>query len=478
MTRFRIAELGGPGRSGTPCSGTGGGSPAAVKASSLTDGMRTAAARPRPLASRPAACRTQGDTVMQGLMQDFQLTLPHFFDRAERMFPTKQIVTVAAHRQGAVDLRRVGRAHPPPRRRARRPRHLRRRPGGDVLLEHRAPPRAVLRRPVQRPGAAHAEPAAVPRAGHLHRQPRRRRGDLRRQDGGRAAVAAAADVRARAAHRRDRRRRSVRHERPGPRQGGPRLRGLLAAAEPVEWHVEDENQAASMCYTSGTTGQPQGRRLQPPLDLAAHDGRHAHRRHRCLGDRRRAAGRPDVPRQRLGSRPRRGRRRRRPRDARSRPLAQGDRRPDRDRAGHPRRRRPHDLDGCAPRAQGPRHVVAAGHPVRRIGGPSGPVGGLPRADRAADHAGVGHDRDQPGGHRRAHQVEPRRRHRRRARRPPHDRRPRAAGRRAARAVARRRREPALGRRVAGRAAGGGAVDRPGVLQRRPLAASPSPRTAG
>jgi fatty-acyl-CoA synthase len=33
---------------------------------------------------------------------------------------------------------------------------------------------------------------------------------------------------------------------------------LLAGAQPVEWHVEDENQAASMCYTSGTTGNPKG----------------------------------------------------------------------------------------------------------------------------------------------------------------------------------------------------------------------------
>lgn len=37
-----------------------------------------------------------------------------------------------------------------------------------------------------------------------------------------------------------------------------RYEDLLAAAEPVEWHVEDENQAASMCYTSGTTGNPKG----------------------------------------------------------------------------------------------------------------------------------------------------------------------------------------------------------------------------
>ncbi len=33
---------------------------------------------------------------------------------------------------------------------------------------------------------------------------------------------------------------------------------LLGQAEPVDWHVDDENQAASMCYTSGTTGNPKG----------------------------------------------------------------------------------------------------------------------------------------------------------------------------------------------------------------------------
>ena len=33
---------------------------------------------------------------------------------------------------------------------------------------------------------------------------------------------------------------------------------LLGQAAPVEWHVADENQAASMCYTSGTTGNPKG----------------------------------------------------------------------------------------------------------------------------------------------------------------------------------------------------------------------------
>jgi fatty-acyl-CoA synthase len=33
---------------------------------------------------------------------------------------------------------------------------------------------------------------------------------------------------------------------------------LVSAADPVEWNVTDEHQAASMCYTSGTTGNPKG----------------------------------------------------------------------------------------------------------------------------------------------------------------------------------------------------------------------------
>ena len=33
---------------------------------------------------------------MQGLMQDFPLTLPNYFDRAEQLFPAKEIVTATA----------------------------------------------------------------------------------------------------------------------------------------------------------------------------------------------------------------------------------------------------------------------------------------------------------------------------------------------------------------------------------------------
>jgi acyl-CoA synthetase (AMP-forming)/AMP-acid ligase II len=66
------------------------------------------------------------------------------------------------------------------------------------------------------------------------------------------------------------------------------------------WPTFDENTASSMCYTSGTTGNPEGRALQPPLDAAAHLCDRAAGRDGPVGARRDAAGGADVPRQRLG----------------------------------------------------------------------------------------------------------------------------------------------------------------------------------
>ena len=195
---------------------------------------------------------------MQGLMQDVPLTLPHFFERAEQLFFDKEIVTATATGLRAHDLRRLGRAHPPARRRARRPRHQRGRPGGHLRLEHGPPPRAVLRGAVHRPGPAHAQHPAVPRAAHLHRQPRRGRGHLRRPVAARAPVAARRPARDRPPLRGDGRRQGRGAE--PRRRAGPihDYEDLLAAADPVDFGVDDENRAASMCYTSGTTGNPKG----------------------------------------------------------------------------------------------------------------------------------------------------------------------------------------------------------------------------
>ena len=45
--------------------------------------------------------RTPGGNAMQGLMQDRPLTLDHFFDRAETLFPKKEVVTATGHRHRA-----------------------------------------------------------------------------------------------------------------------------------------------------------------------------------------------------------------------------------------------------------------------------------------------------------------------------------------------------------------------------------------
>ena len=170
---------------------------------------------------------------------------------------------------------------------------------------------------------------------------------------------------------------------------------LLAAAEPVEFHVDDEHRAASMCYTSGTTGNPKG-------VVYSHRSTFLHTMGAMtadsLGARESDVILPVVPMfhaNAWGLAHAAVAIRRDARDARPRPVGPVDRQPRRERAGDRRRRRADDLDGRAARAEGSRHVVAAGDPVRRVGRAEGVVGGLPRADRPADPAGVGHDRDEP-----------------------------------------------------------------------------------
>ena len=225
-------------------------------------------------------------------------------DAGRRLPPCRAAVRAqdTRHRHGGRrdhhDDRRVGRACPAPRDGARHARHQRRRAGRHVLLEHRAAPRALLRGPVHRPGAAHAQHPAVPRAAGLHRQPRAGRGRLRRPLAGPAARAAGRQAGVGAPLHRDRRRRRRR----GPGRVA-RLRDPARRHRAVRRHVQRrgrEHRRRDVLHL-GHHRQPQGRRLLAPLGgaaLADHVGR---RRVRLVRTRRRAARRPDVPRQRVGS---------------------------------------------------------------------------------------------------------------------------------------------------------------------------------
>jgi hypothetical protein len=81
------------------------------------------------------------------------------------------------------------------------------------------------------------------------------------------------------------------------------LRGpAVDVSEDVVWGDFDEKTACGLCYTSGTTGQPQGRALLAPLQLHPHAAGHAVDRAGRSPVRGHPAGRADVPRQRLGHR--------------------------------------------------------------------------------------------------------------------------------------------------------------------------------
>ena len=224
----------------------------------------------------------------------------------------------------------------------------------------------------------------------------------------------------------------------------------------------------AMCYTSGTTGQPEGRDVQPSQHVPALDDGHVDRQHRARRERPDAGDRADVPRQRVGHAVRGVDGRRRPGVPAAVPAGRAAGADHRGDAADADRRGADGADRPVDQRPRRRPVVAAPRDVRWVGGAAGADRGLLRRLRRADRAGLGHDRDQPGvrdrssteGHgwrRRGHVAGAHR--------------PRPSRRRAAH-HRRQRRDGAVGRRVARRDRGPRPVD-----HRLVLPASTIPRSS-
>ena len=216
---------------------------------------------------------------MRSTMQDFPLTIGTILRHGSEVHGDGEVVTATADGSRTRVLRRHRHARRPAGQRPARPGDHRRPAGRHLPVEQRRAPRGLPRDPVDGRGAAHAEHPAVPRAADLHRQPRRGQGRHRRRLAGPAAGQAAA-----------------RASRPSSTCSSPARRRRhadldvaarrAAAGAPVRRPAGrrrttrfagptlDERDAAAMCYTSGTTGNPKGvvyshRSVVPALDGAS-----------------------------------------------------------------------------------------------------------------------------------------------------------------------------------------------------------------
>ena len=174
-------------------------------------------------------------------MQDYPLTLPMILRRAETLFADSEIVTASP---GGLERTTTARGPSAPTALAACSTSWASAPtAGSATFGWNTARHleCYYAGSVHRPGPAHAEHPPVRRPAHLHRQPRRGRGDLRRSEPAPAALAARADVRDRQALRRHGRRRRLRDPRRRRRHRVHDYETLLAAASPVEFDVDDEN---------------------------------------------------------------------------------------------------------------------------------------------------------------------------------------------------------------------------------------------
>ena len=342
---------------------------------------------------------------MKSTMQDAQLTIGSVMKHGTTVHADSEVVTATADGTRSQTYAELGTRAAQLAHGAARARDRRRPAGRDLPVEQRRAPRGLPRGPVDGRGAPHAQHPALPRPARLHRQPRRGPGRHRRRLARRRCSPRSCRSSKTVTHvlvagpdaAVGRPRLAARH-----RQGGRCSTRTCSPTQPEEfdWPEVDERDAAAMCYTSGTTGQPQGRRLQPPVGLAALAGGEHRQRRRPRLPRPGAADRADVPRQRLGTGLRRADDRRVA--VHARPLAPGRAAG----AGSSRRAGPPSRARCRPSGttcsptstSTPRTYarLAPADPVRRLRRPRRAAEGARGAPRPRRPAGLGHDRDLAG----------------------------------------------------------------------------------
>ncbi len=235
---------------------------------------------------------------VQSTMQDSQLTITEMLRHGATVYGESKVLTFdgdgvreATFTEVAERTARLAGASGRARRRTGRPRR-------HLPVEHAGAPRGLLRRARDGLGAAHAEPAAVPGPAGVRHRPRAGQGHHRRRDGAAAAgeggggscrPSSTTCWSARATPAGSATCRCTRYE------------DLLAGAPAAyEWPELDERTAVLDVLHERHDRQPEGRRLQPPVDLPALAGARDRQRLRAVGQGPHPAGGADVPRERVG----------------------------------------------------------------------------------------------------------------------------------------------------------------------------------
>ena len=248
-----------------------------------TRGVLPGAVLPRAVAAGEDRRTDRGGARMRSTMQETPLSIATLV----RYGTTRARVGRGGHLDGRRrPLRDVRRGRPPggpARPRPARARRHRRRPGRHVHVEQPGAPGGLPRGAGDGRGAAPAEHPALPRPARLHRRPRRGQGGPRRRLGAAGAREGPAASCRRSSTWSSTARPTCRCSRASHATVHAYEELLAGRPEEFDWvGARRRDRGRGHVLHERHHRQPQGRRLQPPVDLPALDaGLHARRLRRC-----------------------------------------------------------------------------------------------------------------------------------------------------------------------------------------------------